>query len=70
MNVKMQQVLSFASARFYREFSGNLVVRIQGFHCGLGSIPGGGTKISQAGLHGPEKPKIKKPKALVVSVIS
>ena len=57
MTVKMQKVLSFASARFYREFSGSLVVRIWGFHCGLGSIPGGGTEIPQAGLHGPEKPK-------------
>ena len=34
-----------------QEYPGGPVVRTQGFHCcGLGSIPGQGTKTSQAGF--------------------
>ena len=44
-----------------REFPGDLVVRILGFHCcGLDSIPGQGTKIPQA--MGPKKKKHQKKK--------
>ena len=42
-------IFLFASARFYREFSGSLVVRIRGFHCGLGSVPGGGLRSRKLG---------------------
>ena len=42
-----------------KEFPGGPVVRIWHFHCwGPGSIPGQGTKISQATRHG-QKNKIK-----------
>ena len=40
----------------FREFSGSLVVRTQCFHCcGLGSMPGWGTKIPQAARRGQKK---------------
>ena len=40
-----------------RESPGALEVSILGFHCcGLGSIPGSGTKILQAAWHGQKTP--------------
>ena len=44
-----------------REFPGELVDRIPGFHChGIGPIPGWGTEIPQAAWHGQIKNKINK----------